>query len=142
MRALLKTAVLLVVLLALALGIGLTVHWPASAPLASSSPASGPSAATEPVAPDQAWEFADQLRRLEAAVDAERRAEQQRSGAFAADLRTAAMRLSMSGPLVPLTQSTMVALGQRPALRRALRHPQHEHAGARHGAGSGQGRQG
>jgi hypothetical protein len=115
MRGFLKTLALLVVLLTLALGIGLARHWPASAP-----PASAPSAAPEPVVPDKARDFADQLRRLEAAVEAQRRAEQQRSGAFAADLRTAAMRLSMSGPLASLTQSTLVELGQRPALRRAL----------------------
>lgn len=112
MRGFLKAVVLGFVLLGVALGIGLALHWPAAAP--------APTTAERTPAPANLGDFAVDLRRLETAVDAQRRADQQRTGAFAEDVRTAAMRLSMSGPLAPLTQSTLVALGQRPTLRRAL----------------------
>ena len=112
MRGFLKAASLLFVLLTLALGAGLALHWPAVAP--------APSTAHETPESANLAGFAPHLRQLEAAVDLQRRADQQRAGAFTEDLRTAAMRLSMSGPLAPLTQGSLIALGQRPALRRAL----------------------
>jgi len=109
MRGFLKT----LTLTALALGIGLALHWPPAEPARSGI-------ASAPEAHDASGDFLTQLRRLEAAVEAQNRADRQRAGAFAEDLRTAAMRLSMAGPLAPLTQSTLIALSQRPALRQAL----------------------
>lgn len=116
MRALFRTAVVLVVLLGLGLGAGLALHWPAAAPALPARPAAGEAQAPA----DASGAFATQLTRLEAAVDAQRRADQRQSGAFAENLRTAAMRLSMSGPLAPLTQRTLIALGERPALQKTL----------------------
>ncbi|NEX17998.1 MAG: hypothetical protein C1943_15625 [Halochromatium sp.] len=114
-RILLLLSLALTVLLAIALA----VHWPSRPEVASAAS----SLVEELAGPDRGMptgDFGQQLARLEAAVDAQRRAGQQQSGAFAEDLRTAAIRLSMSGPLAPLTQRSLVALGRHESLRVAL----------------------
>lgn len=113
------TLVLLLLVLTFSLAIALALHWP-------SRPQVAPAAGTlieEFAKPDRGMatgDFSQQLARLEAAVDAQRRAGQHQSGAFTEDLRTAAIRLSMSGPLAPLTQRSLIALGQHESLRVAL----------------------
>jgi hypothetical protein len=111
--------VLLSFLLACLLAIALALHWPSRSEVA---PAAS-MRVDELARPGHGMaksDFSQQLARLEAAVDAQRRAGQQQSGAFAEDLRTAAIRLSMSGPLAPLTQRGLLALGRHESLRLAF----------------------
>lgn len=111
---------LLSMVLAVALAVALAAYWPSLPATASADGLPSPGYASPDHGAMAATDFTQRLARLEAAVDEQRRAEQQQSGAFAEDLRTAAMRLSMSGPLAPLTQRTLIELGRSTGLRQML----------------------
>jgi hypothetical protein len=113
MRIVLNSIAVLVLLLSLGLAAGLALYLPTPGPVPARS--EGPVAEATLGTDDRSGDFSHQLARLEAAVD-----QQRQPGPFGEQLRTAAIRLSMADPLQPLTQRTLINLGQRPAWRYGL----------------------
>ena len=117
LRHVLKALLVLGLFLGVALAGALILFWPGLGPQA--PPAPTPEVADTALSPLEA-STRTHLRRLEMAIIAHQALARTQQGAFPEDLRSAAIGLSMWGPVADLSQSVLVALGDRPALRQTF----------------------